>query len=152
MLKVMHSSGTQLYRTFACLTFVVGLLALVGCGGGDAATGPSSFTCSGDGAAIPIAQRCDGSFDCYDNSDEMGCPVATAGGDDPAEDSGSSPPLSPKLQTPEACGFDPDKAGQQIGDHAANFVVRDETDEEFALHSTCGSGKKALWIILAAQW
>ena len=59
---------------------------------------------------------------------------------------------NPKTAIPDGCGFEPARVGMSVGDHVADFTVKDEDDEDFSLHSLCGSGKTAIWIILAAQW
>jgi len=122
------------------LSILTALMLLQGCASGGTSGSTSSFVCEHDQSMIAGALVCDGNFDCYDASDEKGCDydLATVN--------------NPKTVTPGDCGFDEARVGRQVGDHVADFTVKDEDDEDFSLHSLCGSGKTAIWIILAAQW
>ena len=122
------------------LLVVVALFAASGCAAGGASGEPTAFVCEHDQSVIAGALRCDGKFDCYDASDEKGCAYELATND------------NPKTVTPDQCGFEPTRVGKSVGDHVADFTVKDEDDQDFSLHSLCGSGKTAIWIILAAQW
>ncbi|MEE2780392.1 MAG: LDL receptor domain-containing protein [Myxococcota bacterium] len=127
-------------KWFSSLLVVMALYAVPGCSAGEGSGEPTAFVCEHDQSVIAAALRCDGSFDCYDASDEKGCEYELASNE------------NTKTDTPDECGFDPARVGTSVGDHVADFTVKDEDDDDFSLHSLCGSGKTAIWIILAAQW
>lgn len=70
--------------------------------------------------------------------------------DDPIVD--EDPTLDPPPVDAKACGFDPALVGRDIGDHVANFSLKDQDNQLYDLHQHCGTDKKAIWIVLAAGW
>ena len=110
------------------------------------------FVCVYDGLEVAAATVCDGTTNCSDGSDEAGCPALAEDGGDGNFVAAPPTPADPKVHVPETCAFNPEMEGRQVGQHVANFTVSDHEDDTWALHSLCGSGKQAIWIVLAAQW
>ncbi len=85
------------------------------------------------------------------NADGQADGTADSNADGTADSNVDPSQFDPKVGGPD-CGFDEDQQGKIIGKHIKNFGLKTAQKEAYWLHSSCGTDKKVVWLILGTGW